>query len=189
MTQQLMRPFSLALEFGSGQLEPATGKVERRLSDMHGMYGNRQAEDASLDANPLIYEVLQYDVPDENGQLVVCTTILQPGRIGDEYYMTKGHYHQKRDAGEVYLGLQGRGKLVMQAGEEFSQLDMQPGTIAYVPPFWAHRTVNVGNVPFIFLAVYPADAGHDYGSIDRHGFSQRVIERGGAPTLVPTVAG
>jgi len=61
---------------------------------------------------------------------------------------------------------------------------MQAGTIAYVPPYWAHRTVNTGNQPFIFFAAWPGDSGHDYGTIEDRGFAKIVVERGGRPALV-----
>jgi glucose-6-phosphate isomerase len=185
MAQALMDPVALMLETTSGKLDPATSHVRRRLSDMRGMYGDSEAERSLLEAgDPLIYEVLQYDVPNEAGQLLVCTTILQPGRVGDEYYMTKGHYHEQIDRAEVYLGLQGHGMLLMQAGDSTAEAALQPGAMAYVPPYWAHRSVNVGAEPFISLAVYPADAGHDYRSIERDGFSRRVLERDGNPVVV-----
>ena len=56
---------------------------------------------------------------------------------------------------------------------------MEPMRIVYVPPYHAHRTINTGNEPFIFLAVYPSDAGHDYGSIAEKGFSKIVVEKDG----------
>jgi len=62
---------------------------------------------------------------------------------------------------------------------------MTHGTIAYVPPFWAHRTINVGPAPFIFLAVWTGDAGHDYASIATQGFAQLLIERDGQPVFIP----
>lgn len=180
-----MEPFALALDLASGRLDPTTSRIQRRLSDMRGMYAEAKAEQALLaQGDPLIYEVLQYDVPNEAGQLVVCTTVLYPGRVGDEYFMTKGHYHKRQDRAEVYLGLRGRGKLLMQADGQCSELDMGPGTVGYVPPYWAHRSVNTGDEPFIFFAVYPADAGHDYSTIERGGFVRRVIERDGQPAVV-----
>jgi hypothetical protein len=60
---------------------------------------------------------------------------------------------------------------------------MGPGTVAYVPPCWAHRTVNTGRAPLVFLAVYPAQAGHDYGAIERTGFGQRVLSTAAGPAL------
>lgn len=181
----VMEPFTLTLERATGNLAPATSSVRRHLSQMRGMYADADAEQALISAeDPLIYEVLQYDVPNENGQLVTCTTVIHPGKVGAEYYMTKGHFHAKRDTGEVYLGLSGNGKLLMEADGKFSSLDMAPNIIAYVPPYWAHRTVNTGDEPFVFLAVYPADAGHDYGTIEREGFAGRVVDRNGVATVV-----
>jgi glucose-6-phosphate isomerase len=61
---------------------------------------------------------------------------------------------------------------------------MSPGTVAYVPGWWGHRTVNTGSEPFIFFAAYPADAGYDYGTIEREGFPVIVVERDGKPQVV-----
>lgn len=187
MQHVVIDPFTLALDFTSGKLEPATSHIKRNLSSMQGMYADTAAEQTLLAReDPLLYEVLQYDVPEENGQLISCTTILYPGHVGNEYYMTKGHYHEKADTGEIYLGLRGHGKLLLQVDDRFSALDIHPGTVAYVPPYWAHRTVNIGSEPFVFFAVYPADAGHNYGAIEREGFQQLVLAQNGEPVLVPS---
>lgn len=74
----------------------------------------------------------------------------------------------------------------MQTREASVQdLKMERGTIAYVSPDWAQRTVNTGQVPFIFFAVWPAHAGHDYDTIEEAGFLEIVVERGGQPVLLP----
>lgn len=128
--------------------------------------------------------MLQYDVPEEVGQLICCTTVIQPGVVGSEYHMTKGHYHAERDTGEVYVGLRGSGYLLLMTEEGRSAATpMGPGTVAYVPPRWAHRTVNTGAEPFRFFAVYPGQAGHDYGSIEQAGFRQRVLASPEGPVL------
>jgi glucose-6-phosphate isomerase len=178
-------PFRLVVD-DQGVLKPATSTVERRLSQMKGMYHDATAEDQILaDDDPLVYEVFQYDVPEHVGELVVCTTLLYPGRVGEEYFMTKGHYHEQRDRAEVYYGLRGEGQLVVAHEGEHYTVPMSAGTVAYVPPHWAHRTVNTGGEAFVFLAVYHGDAGHDYGSIETEGFPQRVLERDGEVTVVP----
>jgi len=180
----LMEPFSLNVDSLSGKIEPTTTSIRRTLSDLGAMYADQGAVESTLKSgDPLIYEVFQYDVPPENGQLVVCTTVIQPGRIGQEYFMTKGHFHEKREASEVYFGLRGRGILLLEHGDHLSDLEIGPGIAAYVPPYWAHRTVNTGAEPFCFLAVYPADAGHDYGTIERSGFKCRVLDEGGSPVV------
>jgi glucose-6-phosphate isomerase len=172
-------PFTAAVD-ARGELRPATSTVQRRLSHMRGMYRDAEAEAAAVrDEDPLIYEVYQYDVPKFAGELIPCTTVLHAGKVGDEFFMTKGHFHEQRDRAEIYYGLSGQGQLVMAKDGEAETVAMDAGTVAYVPPHWAHRTVNTGDVPFVFLAVYPGDAGHDYGTIETHGFPQVVLERNG----------
>ena len=170
-------PFALMVDLHSGRLEPHTSRTERHLSDMDGAYADGAALERLVQrGDPLVYEVLQYDVPEEVGQLICCTTVLHPGTVGDEYFMTKGHYHSARDSGEVYFGLSGQGYLLLMTEDGGkAAMPMGAGTLAYVPPYWAHRTVNTGEVPFVFLAVYPGQAGHDYGTIEQTGFPQRVL--------------
>lgn len=181
------QPFSVVVD-EHGELKPATSTIERRLSQMQGMYADRSAElAASSEADPLIYQVFQYDVPEFVGELVICTTVLHPGKVGQEFFMTKGHYHSQRDRAEVYFGLTGTGLLLLSKDDETESVTIDPGTVAYVPPYWAHRTVNTGSEPFVFLAVYPGDAGHDYGTIETDGFPQIVIERDGDVAILPNV--
>jgi glucose-6-phosphate isomerase, archaeal len=169
-----------------GVLTPWTSRVVRHLSDMEGMYADASAErEAIADGDALVYEVFQHDMPQHSGELVVCTTRLYPGKVGDEFFMTKGHYHEIRERAEVYYGLTGEGRLVVARNGECEVIPMRPGTVAYVAPCWAHRTVNTGSEPFVFLAVYHGDAGHDYGTIETEGFPQIVVERDGAVAVAP----
>jgi glucose-6-phosphate isomerase len=178
-----LEPFALALDLATGRLAPYTTRIVRRISDMRGMYADDAAEERlAAGADPVVYEVLQYDVPTDNGQLVCCTTVIQPGLVGE------GHFHERRETGEVYLGLSGRGYLLMFVDGRTAELELGPGTLAYVPPFWAHRTLNAGDDPFSFLAVYPADAGHDYATIEESGFPRRVVRSSSGPVVVPASA-
>ncbi|HTW06489.1 MAG TPA: glucose-6-phosphate isomerase family protein [Acidimicrobiales bacterium] len=172
-----MDPFSLRLDLLSGALEPHTTRTERRASDLRGAFADGAALDRLIAAgDPVVYEVLQYDVPEEEGQLICCTTVLNPGTVGDEYFMTKGHYHAVRGTGEVYLGLAGEGYLLLATEESLArQSVLAPGVLAYVPPGWAHRTVNTGDQPLVFFAVYPGHAGHDYAAVSDRGFGCRVL--------------
>jgi len=176
-------PLSLLVD-ACGRLKPATSTVVRRLSDMRGMYADKVAEARLLEAgDPLIYEVFQWDVPPVIGELFVCTTILHPGRVGDEYFMTKGHFHEQRDRAEVYYGVSGQGSVLMMKDDSVEAIPIGAKAIVYVPPLWAHRTANTGSEPLVFLAVYPGDAGHDYGTIETSGFSGLLVDRNGIPTL------
>ena len=55
--------------------------------------------------------------------------------------------------------------------------------MVYVPPYWAHRSVNVGAEPLISFCVYNAEAGHNYGDIETEGFAKRVLRESGQPVI------
>jgi glucose-6-phosphate isomerase len=44
--------------------------------------------------------------------------------------------------------------------------------------------MNIGSDNFVFLAVYPADAGYDYNTIAERGFAGLVVERDGKMQVV-----
>lgn len=185
MTQSLFMPFATELDFATGRLNPEGHVITRNLSHMKEMYSDQEAARQMLADNPLIYEVYNVVVPETPAHIQHCVTILHPGKVGSEYFMTKGHYHEILDRAEIYFCLKGKGQLLMQTKEgKFSALDMTPGTVAYVAPEWAHRTVNTGDEPFIFFAAYPGDAGHNYGDIETEGFAKLSVERNGEPVLI-----
>ena len=180
-----LSPFTLMLDMATGSLQPRTSRVVRRVSDLRGYFADRDATATAVAAgDPVVYEVEQYDLPEEAGQLICCTTVLYPGVVGEEYYMTKGHFHAVRATAEVYLGLSGEGYLLLVTEDgAAAQLRLGAGTVAYVPPYWAHRTVNTGEGRLAFLAVYPAHAGHDYATARTMGFGRRVLRGADGPVL------
>jgi glucose-6-phosphate isomerase len=89
------------------------------------------------------------------------------------------------ETAEVYYGLQGEGMMVMETPEgEWSVQELRPGRVLYVPPRWAHRSVNTGREDLVTFFVYPGHSGHDYGTIERQGFRKLVVGRGGRPSVV-----
>jgi len=61
---------------------------------------------------------------------------------------------------------------------------MTPGRAVYVPAHYAHRSINTGNELLVSLAIYPGDAGHDYGSIETSGFKHLVVDKNGKPVTI-----
>lgn len=181
-----MMPFTRMVD-KTGAIPNASVQMTRRLSDMRGFYADAAAEEALAKENPLVYEVFYgAEFPEVEGQLGYCTTIIYPGKVGDEYFMTKGHFHAKIDRAETYFCLSGEGHLILMTPEgETNAQAMTPGAMAFVPPYWGHRTMNTGSENFVFLAVYPADAGYNYGVIAEQGFASIIVERGGKPTVIP----
>lgn len=172
---------------GAVTLDPADHVIRRYLSDVRHIYVDADAVDHILrtEGDRLVYEVRYAAVPEEEGQVPYCTTIIFPGRVGDEFHMTRGHFHVRRDRAEVYLGLAGEALLLLQTeAGDVRTLPLRSGTVAYVPPFWGHRTINVGDEPVAFLAAWPGDAGHDYEAFDRLGFTRLLVARDGQVVLI-----
>ncbi len=179
------------LDFATGDMAPYGRVVTRRLSEMGRAFANAEAVASLLGQgqDPIIYRSFVAEVPEQAGHLAHLTTIILPGVVGDEYYMTRGHYHVK-DSAEVYLGMAGTGVMVMQARDgRFRVEELVKNKTVYVPPAWAHRTVNTGSQELIFLAVYFSDAGHDYRSIEEQGFAARVLAGANGPEIVPVPEG
>jgi glucose-6-phosphate isomerase len=180
-------PYTHHINLNTGEIPGARLIQTRHLSDLRGLFADPVAETVLVQSNPLIYQVFETEEnPAVEGQMRFSTTIIQPGKVGGEYFFTKGHYHAKSDRAELYYGLKGQGILLLQTrAGEVSVQPMHPGSAAFVPPHWGHRTINTSPEPFAFLAVYPADAGYDYGSIAERGFAEIIVEQNGVATAVP----
>ncbi len=163
-TAEIVEPFHAAIDLAEGTMAEPDRHLVRRASDMHGYYADESALRKLIDGagDPLHYEVFERAVPEERGHLLFCISKLQPGLVGEEFFMTKGHYHSQSGTAEIYLCLRGRGYMLMQtAGGRCAAEPMQRNRLVYVPPHWAHRSINTGREPLISLCVYPAEAGHD----------------------------
>jgi len=178
-------PVRVAIDATDGSVRPAGPVQTRRMSDLRGLFADTAAWERALPEDRVVYEVASSPVPEEAGELPQSITTIHPGDVGGEFHMTKGHMHPKW-RGEIYLGLAGTGGLLLYDGRTPSYIDMAPGVIGYIPPGWAHRSVNTGDEPYRFLAVYPGDSGHDYDWVLAHGMGYRVLRGTGAgPELRP----
>jgi glucose-6-phosphate isomerase, archaeal len=105
--------------------------------------------------------------------------------VGDEYFMTKGHFHLKSDRGEYYITVAGTGALILMDEDRRAVFEpMVSGSVHRIPVHTAHRVAHTGGGVLVFLACCPGDAGHDYESIASKGFSTRLRKVDGIPTLV-----
>jgi glucose-6-phosphate isomerase len=159
------------------------------LGDMRQRFADHEAAER-MPAETLLYRVrwFQPENANEPGRLNWGVTVLEPGRVGDEYFMTQGHFHADPSRAEFYTVASGEGMLVLmdRARRTWAE-SMRPGTLHAIDGSHAHRVVNTGDVPLIFWACWPGDAGYDYQSIVEHGFGARVRMCNGIPQLVPEV--
>jgi glucose-6-phosphate isomerase len=180
-----MQPFSATVDLVEGIMTDATRHTARKASAMRGHYADAGALDRLIAAgDPLHYEVFEKPVPEEYGHDMFCVSRLLPGLVGEEYFMTKGHYHTVAQTAELYLCIRGKGFMVMKTKDgRFSAEPMEKGRMVYVPPYWAHRSVNTGDEPLVSFCAYNAEAGHNYGDIETEGFLKRVLRQDGSPVI------
>lgn len=181
-----VRGSTLHVDFGQGKLTGSVTEIVRTLGDMSDSYEDRAAV-AQLDPHSVVYRVhVHRPVPEGTvGGLFFGTTFIRPGRVGHEYFMTKGHFHKKRHCGEYYWALSGMGLLVlMDESRQGWSIRLERGAVHYVPGFVAHRLINVGDSVLSVGACWPSDAGHDYASVAGGGFSVRVRNDGSGEQIV-----
>lgn len=167
-------------------LSQAKEPLQRRMSAMAGMYADQEAARRLAEEDVLVYEFFDMGVPQSPGEVAYGTSITYPGKVGDEYFMTKGHFHSVLDTAEIYYCLRGRGLMMMENPEGDVQWEeFTPGKGVYVPGRYAHRSINTSSdEPLITFFAFPGHAGHDYGTIESKGFRKIVVERDGAPEVV-----
>jgi glucose-6-phosphate isomerase, archaeal len=175
------------------RLDPATGVLTgpgvtesvRRVKDLAGMFRDEAARQA-LDPETVAYRVQAYEPKPEGEEGAVCaaTTFLEPGMVGDEYFMTRGHYHANQDRPELEVVISGQGAFVLMDRDRNTWMEpASPGSVHHVPPGVAHRAVNTGNETFVFVSYWASETGHDYQAIRERGFGARLVLRAGVSVL------
>lgn len=181
-------PSLVSLDLARGVI---TGKAVlesfKALGDLANVFHDRAAH-ARHDPGQEVYRVRSWlPVPiGTEGGLFWGVTVLQPGKVGDEYFMTHGHFHLNPTRAEYYLTVSGSGMLIRMDRERRTWGEtMAPGSLHYIHGEHAHRVANTGGEPLVFWACWGSDAGYDYGTIAERGFGARLVERDGQPVFVP----
>ena len=185
-TETLMKSLAIPFDLTTG-LAPHVRPIQRRLTAMQGIYADAEAFARRVaQTDPLVYEFYDMHLPERAGDVAFGTTITYPGKVGDEYFMTKGHFHSVLDTGEVYYCLRGNGYMLMENPEgDWEARVMTPGMAVYVPGRYAHRSINTSATePLLSFFAFRADAGHDYGTIETKGFRKLVVDDHGRPAVI-----
>ncbi len=127
-------------------------KIIRKFKDIKDKFKYA----SKIKSNPLIYTVYIKDF----GCFETGLTVIEPGTINKELFMTKGHRHQK-PAGEIYILIRGKGKLLIK-NKKTEIFELKKGKTYIIPGKSGHRLVNTGNEKLEVLTIYPKNAGHDY---------------------------
>lgn len=156
------------------------------IRDLKGIFKNEKARE-SIAESELVYQVQAYMPVEEgkSGGLFFGNSTIYPGKVDGEYFMTRGHFHENIDTAEYYWCIQGEGMLILMDEDRNIRAEkMQPGSLHYIPGKVAHRVANTGKEKLVFNACWPSDAGHNYKEINENGFSARLFDIDGTPTLI-----
>ena len=179
-----MRTF---LDLDSGEITQDAAQSHRTLADLKGVFADEAAR-AAMPQDTQVYRVLTHENGEREGQeggLFFGTSFVNPGRVGGEYFMTKGHYHAKRNTAEYYFCISGHGALILMDEEGNTWMEeMERGTLHYIPRCVAHRLANTGDEVLAVGCCWSTECGHDYASIAEKGFTCRLMEVDGKPRLV-----
>ncbi|KAA1049597.1 glucose-6-phosphate isomerase family protein [Pseudocitrobacter sp. 73] len=178
MDSTIIQPPHLAWCSGALSGAPLLTK-STTLQDLPGVFADHTCWQSLAGSKP-VYHVEMFATPDRPGELYTGVTHLMPGKVGEEFFMTRGHFHARREQGEVYIGLRGEGLLLLQDEQNSTRLErVYPGSVHTIPGFTAHRLINTGNEILSALAVWPCSAGHDYSAL-KNGFALRVVDDAGS---------
>lgn len=179
---QWPEPRSFDVNLETGLMDGAGTRYQKRLADLDGLYADAAAFNAlaASAGNDVVYDVTDHRPSDQPGDLITGVTRMSPGKVGDEYFMTRGHIHANIERPELYFGLKGDGLMLMESPDGDTRIvEIHPNTVCYVPPRWIHRSVNSGRQDLVMLFCYPADSGQDYAIIERsNGMRLRIVDDG-----------
>ena len=160
--------------------------ITRTLGDIRSIFEQNDRITAQQ-ADQTAYKVSSY-LPEKEGTpggLYFGITRLCAGLVGDEYFMTKGHFHANTDTAEFYWGIEGEGVLILMDEQgNIKGERMFPGSLHYIPGRIAHRVANVSDSTLSFGACWPSNAGHNYDIIEQNGFTARLKKMNGKPQLI-----
>ena len=182
---EVLKSFLINFSLKDG-LSPDRESIKRQLSNMNGMYADEKAYEQLIKEDPLIYEFYDCGILEKESSIAFGTSITYPGKVGNEYFMTKGHFHNIMDTAEVYYCLSGCGYMMMETMRgNWETQKMTTGTAVYVPGNYAHRSINTSDLePLVTFFAFRGDAGHDYGKIESKGFRKLIVEKDGQPEII-----
>lgn len=182
-----IKPFTYKVDPVNETISNPDNHIIRKLSSMKGQYADTKSyEEMILREDSLLYEVYEKLAPEIGGELLQGMSIVHPGKVGREYFMTKGHFHSILDTAEFYYCIKGHGYMMMENPEGgWAAEELLPDTVLYVPGRWAHRSINIkADEDLVTIFAYPANAGHDYATIETRGFRKLIFEKNGKPEII-----
>ncbi|RYG37211.1 hypothetical protein EON81_07405 [bacterium] len=138
--------------------------ADRTVGDLASYWSD--AEAGSDMADKPLYRTFAWNHSASAGAILWGSTVLHPGKVGNEWFMTRGHRHTDASKGELMITVSGTGWLVLKDSEGNETRErLTPGSTHHVDGRLAHRAVNDGEEALVFLTAWDVGCGHDYESV------------------------
>src|SRR5690242_196217 len=115
------------VDWSSGLLQAGGEILEstKTLGQLEGIFASPEAL-RKMDPTTVVYRVQAWcPVPEGTvGAQFWGNTVIEPGEVDGEYFMTHGHFHLKRDRTEYYGAVKGQGALILM--DETRKTWMEP---------------------------------------------------------------
>src|SRR5579883_3219132 len=153
-----VHPSVAAIDWSTGSLQaPNLRTSEKKLGQLRAVFHDQQSWQ-KMDPETVVYRVWWWEpvAAGTEGGLFWGGTEIQPGRVGNEYFMTHGHRHAIANRAEFYGTTVGEGILVLgdESGRVWAE-EMKPGSMHYIPGRVAHRVVTLATYPSVLPLVGP----------------------------------
>jgi len=125
-----------------------------RLKDMVDCFSDA----GGVSGRKLIYEVFVKVIDFVN----LAVTVIEPGKVSGEFFMTRGHRHRKQSP-EFYVLLEGKGKLLVEKDGKSRVVELKKNGIALMPAGYSHRLINNGRQRLKVLTIFNENSGRSYG--------------------------
>ncbi|HEY5501548.1 MAG TPA: glucose-6-phosphate isomerase family protein, partial [Candidatus Humimicrobiaceae bacterium] len=101
--REKLKPFVYKVDTKNEIISNPDSHIIRKLSSMKNQYLDEKSYGEMLAKEDcLLYEVYEKLVPELEGELLQGMSIVHPGKVGNEYFMTKGHFHSILNTAEFY---------------------------------------------------------------------------------------
>jgi glucose-6-phosphate isomerase len=134
-TPRFPKPIRIDLANGSLGDDPHVERASTTVGALAHVFADEAARQ-QIDSATVVYAVEYWKpiVDGTEGGLYWRNSTVFPGIVGDEYFMTRGHFHGRRNRAEYYATASGAGLLVLMDEQRRSAVhEMSPGTTHYTP--------------------------------------------------------
>ena len=159
ITMKLREPSVCRVDVAKGELIGATNRYVRTLADLEGLYEDEAAFRALRRelGDAVTYEVTDFKPSADPGDMIFGVTRMRPARSGASTSSPAATFMPRRTDRRCTTARADAALCCSKSPQgEIRAVEIGSQTLCYVPPYWIHRSVNVGADDLVMTFAYPA---------------------------------